>query len=94
VPVQRILWSEAVVQENKSVSIPEWVWHGIVLLALVACVTSLAALVGSELREARKANQAHATTLANHEVRIVTLELANQRIDAKLDKILERLGGR
>jgi hypothetical protein len=54
----------------------------------------MACWVGTSITASRVTSEAHTTTLMNHEVRISTVESNYKRLDEKLDKILDRLGGK
>lgn len=77
--------------ETSLVRIPGWAWSGLVLLALGACVTVIASWVGGELTLARETNATQSTVLVDHAGRISRLEADGAKIDAKLERILEKL---
>lgn len=68
---------------EETIPIQRWLWGAIGVVIL-----GIASWTGS--RVAELLNQ-HSTQLVNHEVRLVVQEKTTDKIDAKLDRILEQL---
>ena len=71
--------------------LPRWV----LVLASVVGVLAIGAIgtwSGAELRTSTATNQSQSERLIDHEARLRALESSNVRIEAKIDRILERLG--
>ncbi len=76
---------------NGSVRISPAIWNGIVLVALLGMMAWIGSWASAEIRDARSTNVSQGNQLTNHEVRITNAEANAQRIDAKLDRILDRV---
>jgi hypothetical protein len=83
--------STATADNADSVRIPGWLWTGGVLVALGSCLLGITTWVIAGLAAANASNNTQENQLVNHEVRITSTEKAIERIETKLDKILDRL---
>lgn len=73
------------------IGIPKWAWNVGVLGGLGALITAVAGWVGTELVAARDANEAHAERLSVLVQRVDTHDKVIEKMDSKLDRILDEV---